>query len=1138
VRSPSLWRWFIILLLADLAGGVARAQTDSPPAKGDSPPVKAAPSPAASTPKDEREVRGPGGVTEVKPEIFYLRDKNGDFKPVPGFTFEDFEELYKLKNELARAAEPARFGIDQVKLTGVAAGDAANLTAEVAITTHDEGWVRVPLGFSPALLTKPPTYDGPSEQIIQFDAKSDGYVAWLRGVRAKQHVLKMPLVISLDDSGDQTQLKLRLPRTTLASQIDLVVPQARIVIDTPEGTSARTSPTADGKGTAIHITAPPPQFEIGWQVAGEAGSGNARRLVADTTKVQVMVDGQGTRFDATLVVRAVAGPLEAFDVRLPAGASLVPTGQTGYTLRSRTDGNSTIVQVRLPRQTTDSVTLRLVAQRPRASLSAEEPLDLSGFAVIGAARQTGQLLVSVEGDWRIEWKQQRDVREIDPPSDMPEAERDRVVAAYEFFRQPFTLLATVSPQKPHITVDPHYELVVERQRVQLEATLQYMIRGAKVSQLRVALPGWEVVDIGPASLVKPDADLKVDDGILTIPLTQRQRAKVRLTLQASRAIGDAAADIDLELPRPQADVVGAAILSVQPADNVELSPKLAQMPGLVQQPAGGSPLPPSGDWQQPPQSFRQATADAVRYVAARKIRPREIAVDALTDIRLDAIGASVEETLSYRVAHEPLEQVVLNVPVDVIGNRDLKFMIGPTVLTPVSGAEPPNPTAPKTSSPSPVTLRLPKPLVGEFQLQVRFRLPWETGAATLRREVPLVMPAEGTIHKNEAGVSTTAGMQFTVEDSAWEPVQGRNSQIADGQRRLFAAKNRQATLPLGMRSQPVRSTVEFAWIQTWFSGKLRQDRVAYWINSPETTLRIALPVGVKRDDAELWVDGDVRAVKSAEESDSQIIVDLAAGENSRGSSPAVARDYLVELMYRLDSPRSTGSTAIAGPRWLGNTRTYRTVWQVVLPPGEHIVIDPDGFTAEYNWGWYPVLYFGDTPILSYWGRRPRWEQADHQQRLAAPSQADSLKAKSNRYSYSVLGPAEQIEFYTAPRSAILLFASGGALVVGLAFLFASPSRRPVVLLILAVALAGLAVYSPAWAILLAQASSLGLLLVGVAALLKRAVLARRRTVWHGAAGVGVDRSSATHTVHRRDSSSQATTLTAPLDLDAAMDVKP
>ena len=301
--------------------------------------------------------------------------------------------------------------------------------------------------------------------------------------------------------------------------------------------------------------------------------------------------------------------------------------------------------------------------------------------------------------------------------------------------------------------------------------------------------------------------------------------------------------------------------------------------------------------------------------------------------------------------------------------------------------------------------------------------------------------------------------------------------------------------------------------------------------------RIAMPGGVSSDDIELWIDGQAAPFKTAGGNDLEILVDLAAARKSLGPAPTAARQYFVELMYRSSSPRSTGRTTINGPRWQGAVLTQRTVWQVVLPPDEHVLVDPDGFTPEYHWGWYPVLYWGDTPLLKYWGRRPRWEQADLQ-RLTAASQADQLRTKTNRYSYSALGAPDRIEFYTAPRSAILLVASGSVLVTGLVFLFAPVSRRPALLLLLAVALAGLAIYSPAWAILLAQASLLGLVLVLVAAVLKRSHFVRRRTIWHGAAGAGVDRSSATHTVLRRESSSQITTMTAPLDFDAAMDVKP
>jgi hypothetical protein len=415
---------------------------------------------------------------------------------------------------------------------------------------------------------------------------------------------------------------------------------------------------------------------------------------------------------------------------------------------------------------------------------------------------------------------------------------------------------------------------------------------------------------------------------------------------------------------------------------------------------------------------------------------------------------------------------------------------------------------------------------------VRYRFPTGTGGTLV---VPLIMPVDGVLKRNQAQIMSAGVVRATSNDPAFSAVS--DTTAPSRERLILASRERQSALRLELQGPPQRTTVDFAWIQTWFAGNLRQDRVAYGIDSPETVLRLALPEGVDGRDVDLWIDGAAVSPGLPPGAPGELLVDLGAGKKPGATvAPGVTRRFLVEVLYSIDGPpRPTGRTEIEGPRWLGSVRTQRSVWQVVFPPNEHVVLDPEDFTPEYVWGWYPVIYFGDWP-LKYWGRRPRWEQAD-QQRLTASSRADTLRTKTNRYAYSTLGAAERIELYTAPRSVIMLVASGCVLAIGLAFLLAPASRRPVVLLLLAVALAALAIYSPAWAILLAQASVLGVLLVAVAALLKR-ILGRKRPVWLGAAGNAADRSSATHTVVRRDGSSRVTTTTAPLDFDAAVDVKP
>ena len=80
-----------------------------------------------------------------------------------------------------------------------------------------------------------------------------------------------------------------------------------------------------------------------------------------------------------------------------------------------------------------------------------------------------------------------------------------MVAAYEYANQPYSLTARLAPRKTRISVDPTYVLMVDRDVVRLEGKLKYAVRGAKIATLDVAMPGWELDEIGPDNLVVPDA---------------------------------------------------------------------------------------------------------------------------------------------------------------------------------------------------------------------------------------------------------------------------------------------------------------------------------------------------------------------------------------------------------------------------------------------------------------------------------------------------------------------------------------------------------------------------------------------------------------------------------------------------------
>ena len=108
-------------------------------------------SPSASPGKPTADAAAASPVGEVKPEVFYVRDKDGRLVPVPGFSYEDFIRYYRLKQQFD---QPDRSALQPAALTitGQTVGDRAELTAvfKVLVTTAD--WVRVPLRMNKLVL--------------------------------------------------------------------------------------------------------------------------------------------------------------------------------------------------------------------------------------------------------------------------------------------------------------------------------------------------------------------------------------------------------------------------------------------------------------------------------------------------------------------------------------------------------------------------------------------------------------------------------------------------------------------------------------------------------------------------------------------------------------------------------------------------------------------------------------------------------------------------------------------------------------------------------------------------------------------------------------------------------------------------
>ena len=124
------WRPLVATLGYLLLGGsLAAAQ----PASGTPAPPPEKPPAAAVAEKPRADESAVPRIEESKPSVYYLPDKDGNLQPVLDFKYQDFEELYKLKNQLGRRDEPPRYSVERMTVTGSAAEEYAELSLQVQV---------------------------------------------------------------------------------------------------------------------------------------------------------------------------------------------------------------------------------------------------------------------------------------------------------------------------------------------------------------------------------------------------------------------------------------------------------------------------------------------------------------------------------------------------------------------------------------------------------------------------------------------------------------------------------------------------------------------------------------------------------------------------------------------------------------------------------------------------------------------------------------------------------------------------------------------------------------------------------------------------------------------------------------------
>ncbi len=1137
-ETLALIRLAAVLAALVLCAPVSAQQTPTTPPGAATPPSPTAPAAPSLTGESPAPAKAAAADTaspvggEVKPPVYYLRDKDGKLVPVLGFKYEDFANLYQKMQALDRPQAAPQYTLSQLTISGQATAERAELTAvfKVLVTTDD--WVRVPLRLNKAVLQATEKHEGPGEEFMQFDPAGEGYELWLHGPANSEHIVTLSLLASLTGSGGEQRLDLSLPRAA-AAKLTLTVPVAGAAATASAGASAPDVRPAGAAASEISVLGVGGDCWVAWRSAAQPAPRLSSALEA-TGSMFIRIDARTIDTDCTLTVRSFGQEFDHFQVRLPQGAELVGGTQPGYTLTPQTNHGNNEVEVQLDRKTTGPVDVRLLTERAYDVTRASESLELAGFSISEAIphRQWGYIAVAVAGDWQLTFGNLTRVRQV---GDLPEAlRRKEVAASFEYFGEPSSLSVRIAPRRTRVSVEPRYLYEVRGDEATLSARLKYSIRGARLFKLDIDMPGWEIDSVGPEELVDSNGVAGADGAGMSLPLVQPAIDDLELTITARRQLPPGTKLLDWTLPHPKADVIGPADVTIVPASDVALTPQPDKLVALSRVPEPAS-APPLDDlpWHEPALYYRGEQGQA-RFVADFAVHQPDVSIEADQQVTLGNRSSTLDETLTYQIRYVPLGQLTFDVDRRLFDERLITVLVaGQPVELRASGAG---------NGPDRVRAVLPlaQPVLGTLKIEFRTDLPPQNprpGESSLL-DVPLAVPRDGRLIADLATVVAEPGLRVRPRAAAWQPASGAAGPTIEPLRLMSAAAETVLPLAVSLGDRPLLGAtfVDRAWVQTWLTETDCQERVVYQFTSGDEQVRLALPPGIAAADVEVTLDG--KRLPPLAGPQGELLVPLPADPQRH--------EHVLELRYLFaERVPHTGRLSIETPQWKESAgaaspiKVRRTYWQLILPSDETLIHSSSALTPEYDWAWtgslagFERVPLKDTRQLEAWVGLTRLAESSTARGGAGRDATDDLPLRTSRYLFSSIGGPPSFEVLVARRWVVLLLASLITLGAGLALLYLPSLRRPRVLAVVAMVLLLAAFIEPELTLLAGQSAILGFALALVALALRRVVRpeATPHTATPSQSGFRLDRSSTRSAFHRPDDVQPTTTASLPVGID-------
>lgn len=978
------------------------------------------------------------------PDVYLLPDQQGKLRRVLGFRYEDFLRAWNNKategNEL-----PPRYVIDSLEISGQADDDQAGLRIELRVTTHENGWIDVPLKLPNLIVQKLDLGQKAAGECFVYDAQRQEHVVWLQGQAGQQRELEITGLAKVTSNAGKSELQISLPYATVSSMA-LSIPATNIELDASPGLQLTTSVANNQTEVLLRGYASP--MRLHWSHQHEHARTDATTYES-VGKLRTQIDRRHAQCLAQLTINSFGNPLDVLQVRLPDGvqnARVETPAEIDAVVTEGEDATGRVVEIRPQRPTVDPWTLQISAEQVLDEGDAESLCKVGGFEAVGAVRQSGRVELEIDEQLQAYFDLEGDLEQV--PLDVSEGQSQiqPVTAAFAYSRFPWTLSVHTLPKQRRVNVQPRYDLQIDPEEARLHVEFDYQFSGARTFAVRVDLRGWELTDepLESGGAVDVNRYLETQEGLLVMPLVNPdlQRARIALSVRKPLRLGEQTID----LPEALGGFVLPGELTVTADPSLQVTTVANSLEGL----GAVTATEQVGRRDDSPLVFRTFLSRASLGAEINR-RERQTAVDIHTGVAVEESQLHIQQELTYDVKYRPLSQLLLLVP-DTIANSDsLEVLLDGKEVSVGLATD-------AESSTGQMIVSLPRPLQQTIQLEIAYDLP-NPGVTQERPagvSVPLVVPVD-SVTSNEATVRTNLPLRASLSQSAgsqtWSVDEEDNSLSAGEFVLRLRTEGAQAILPLSVRKESLRdlqnAILERAWLQSWVTGNLQQDRAVFRFRSPHDQVYVELPSEVAAKPLEVLLDG--QTVEFQRHAEGRISTAL------RGESPQ--ERHVLEVRYQHPARLLSGAVVHTTlPRLVCRPMSAPVFWQLILPRGWQLVRSPEAMASEFWLGWKQMR----------WGRQATRSQADLQQWSGA-SIVPTPPPTTNQYLYSAFDVPPVVEVTVAHQVWLIGASTLAAFGIGLLCVYTPVASKVSFWLGLALVLLALLLAYPELALLVGQA---------------------------------------------------------------------